>query len=132
MNYDTHDKELLAIIENQKGWRHWTMETHDPVKIMTYHNNLHYFMTSKELNHCQVRWVQFLSDYNFELVHRAGKENVIADILSRCAQDELDMGDKAAQNLCLLPLEYFMKEVEALPPQRINKFEFIKVVLSNN
>ena len=99
LNYDTHDKELLAIIESLKGWRHWTMETKDPVHIMTDHNNLKYFMTSKELNRRQVRWAQFLADYNFELVHRPGKENVIADILSRCAQEKLDMGDKAAQNL---------------------------------
>lgn len=74
LNYDTHDKELLAIIESLKGWRHWTMETRDPVKIMTDHNNLRYFMTSKELNRCQVRWAQFLSDYNFELIHRPEKK----------------------------------------------------------
>ena len=41
------------------------------------------------------------------------------------------MGDKAAQNLCLLPPEHFVKEIEA-SPQRINKSEFIKVVSSNN
>ena len=50
LNYDTHDKELLAIIECLKGWRHWTMETSTPVKILTDHNNLKYFMTSKDLN----------------------------------------------------------------------------------
>jgi hypothetical protein len=130
LNYDTHDKELLAIIESLKGWRHWTMETRDPVKIMTDHNNLRYFMTSKELNRRQVRWAQFLSDYNFELIHRPGKENVIADALSRRAQDELGMGDRAAQNLCLLPPERFVKYIEAAPV--INKVEFNEGVTSNN
>ena len=48
LNYDTHDKELLAIVEALKGWRHFTMETKDPVHIMTDHNNLRYFMTTKE------------------------------------------------------------------------------------
>ena len=31
LNYDTHDKELLAIIESLKAWRHFTMETKVPV-----------------------------------------------------------------------------------------------------
>jgi len=72
---------MLAIIESLKGWRHWTMETSIPVKILTDHNNLKYFMTSKELNRRQVRWAQFLSDYNFELIHQPGKDNLIADAL---------------------------------------------------
>jgi hypothetical protein len=50
LNYDTHDKELLAIIESLKGWRHYTMETSTPFHILTDHNNLKYFMTSKSLN----------------------------------------------------------------------------------
>ena len=97
LNFDTHDKELLAIIKSLKCWRHWTMETKDPVHIMTDHNNLKYFMTSKELNRRQVRWAQFLADYNFELVHRPGKENVITDILSCRTQEELDMGQSCAK-----------------------------------
>lgn len=54
LNYDTHDKELLAIIEYLKGWHHFTMETPVPIKIMTDHNNLKYFMSTKELNRRQV------------------------------------------------------------------------------
>ena len=130
LNYDTHDKELLAIIESLKGWRHWTMETSTPIKIMTDHNNLKYFMTSKELNRRQVRWAQFLSDYNFELVHRPGKDNLVADALSRRSQDALDMGDKATQQVCLLPPERFVQKITAY--ENINKVEFIKKIESNN
>lgn len=50
LNYDTHDKELLAIIESLKAWRHFCMETEKPVTIMTDHNNLKYFTTTKTLN----------------------------------------------------------------------------------
>ena len=107
LNYDTHNKELLAIIESLKGWRHFTMETSEPVKIMTDHNNLKYFMTTKELNRRQVRWAQFLADYNFVLEHRPGKLNVIADALSRREQDELDIGDKEHMKQCLLPSHLF-------------------------
>ena len=129
LNYDTHDKELLAIIESLKGWRHWTMETSLPVKVLTDHNNLKYFMTSKELNRRQVRWAQFLSDYNFELVHRPGKDNVIADALSRRSQDALDMGDRAAQKQCLLPPERFVKLITE-NNVIIKKEQFVKIVNS--
>ncbi|PRP72850.1 hypothetical protein PROFUN_17121, partial [Planoprotostelium fungivorum] len=107
LNYDTHDKELLAIIESLKGWRHYTMETSTPFEIITDHNNLKYFMTSKSLNRRQVRWWQFLSDFDFTLSHRPGKENIVADALSRREQDELDIGDRQNQQKCLLPPHLF-------------------------
>ena len=44
-NYEIYDKEMLAIIESLKGWRHFTMETSTPVSIFTDHNNLKYFMS---------------------------------------------------------------------------------------
>lgn len=50
LNYNTHDKELLAIIESLKAWRHFTMETKIPVRVITDHNNLKYFTTTKILN----------------------------------------------------------------------------------
>ena len=50
INYDTHDKELLSIIECFKAWRHFTMETSVPITVYSDHNNLKYFMTTKELN----------------------------------------------------------------------------------
>ena len=98
---------MLAIVEALKGWRHFTMETKDPVHIMTDHNNLRYFMTTKELNRRQVCWAQFLSDYNFILEHRPGKENVVADALSRREQDGFDIGDKDEMKKCLLPSHLF-------------------------
>jgi hypothetical protein len=70
LNYDTHDKEMLAIIESLKAWRHFCMETTKPVQILTDHNNLKYFMSTKTLNRRQVRWAQFMADYNFTLHHR--------------------------------------------------------------
>jgi len=31
------------------------------------------------------RWSLELQQYNFTIVHRAGKDNLLADLLSRCA-----------------------------------------------
>ena len=107
LNYDTHDKELLAIVESLKAWRHFCIETVTPVRIITDHNNLKYFTTTKSLNRRQVRWSEFLADFNFTLEHRPGKLNIIPDTLSRREQDALDIGDKQAQESCLLPPSLF-------------------------
>ena len=40
-------------------------------------------MTTKELNARQARWAEELSSYNFVIVHIKGKENTVADALSR-------------------------------------------------
>nr|GFD07480.1 reverse transcriptase domain-containing protein [Tanacetum cinerariifolium] len=37
----------------------------------------------KELNMKQRRWLEFLSDYDCEIRYNSGKENVVADALSR-------------------------------------------------
>jgi hypothetical protein len=51
------------------------------------HRSLEYFMTTKLLTAKQVRWMEFLSDFNFQIMYTAGKNNQKADILSRREQD---------------------------------------------
>ncbi len=49
LNYDTHNKELLAIFEAVKYWRHYLEGSTDPIDIITDHKNLEYFSTTKIL-----------------------------------------------------------------------------------
>ena len=82
-NYQVHDKELLAIIEALKHWRHYLIGSPLPVQILTDHRNLEHFMTSQLLNQRQIRWAQLLADYNFNLTYRPGAQQAKADALSR-------------------------------------------------
>ncbi|TPX14390.1 uncharacterized protein E0L32_012456, partial [Thyridium curvatum] len=50
LNYQIHDKELMAIIECFKEWRPYLSGTQHPITVFTDHKNLTYFTTSKELN----------------------------------------------------------------------------------
>jgi hypothetical protein len=93
INYEIYDKELLAIIEGFKNWRHYCIGTHQPVIVFTDHNNLRYFMTSRHLNRRQARWSLFLADYNFELIVRPGSEQVVSDALSRQESLQIKPGD---------------------------------------
>ena len=49
LNYDVHDKELLAIYEVFKSWCHYLEGSTFPVDVVTDHKNLEYFATTKVL-----------------------------------------------------------------------------------
>jgi hypothetical protein len=82
INYDTHDAELLAIVEAFKQWRHYLEGSRYPITVMSDHANLRFFMTTKELNRRQARWAEWLSAFDFQIEHRPGKNNP-ADAPSR-------------------------------------------------
>ena len=81
-NYETHDKELLAIVMVFKQWRHYCEGSFYPIEVLTDHNNLKAFMGLKELNRRQARWAMKLSMFDFTIAHRTGKSNP-ADAPSR-------------------------------------------------
>ena len=54
-NYEIYDKELLAIIRCLEEWRPELEGAKFPVKILSDHKNLEYFMSTKLLNRRQAR-----------------------------------------------------------------------------
>ena len=82
-NYEIYDKELLAIIKALEEWRPELQGTDQPFEIITDHKNLQTFMTTKQLNQRQVRWAEFLSQFNFIITYRAGNKAILPDALSR-------------------------------------------------
>ena len=63
------------------------MSPDQPVKVLTDHRNLEHFMTTKQLNRRQARWAEFLSEFNFKISYRPGKEGEKLDTLTRFSQD---------------------------------------------
>ena len=53
LNYDTHDKKLLAIFEAFKILRHYLEGLAYPIDVITNHKNLEYFSTTKVLTQRQ-------------------------------------------------------------------------------
>ena len=82
-NYEIYDKELLAIIRCFKEWRPELEGTAMPVKVLTDHKGLKYFMTTKKLTPRQAKWAEFLSEFNFVVTYQSGKKNDKADALTR-------------------------------------------------
>jgi hypothetical protein len=80
--YETHDGELLAIVEGFKQFRHYLEGAQHATQVLTDHNNLKGFMGVTKLNGRQARWATFLASFDFVIEHRAGKTNP-ADAPSR-------------------------------------------------
>ena len=101
--YETHDAELLAIVEAFKTWRHYLESCKHEALVLTDQNNLRRFMDTKSLSSRQVRWAQELSRYHFRIDYRQGKANGAADALSRFPQRSLDEEEKLrAENTQIL------------------------------
>jgi len=89
LNYDVHDKELLAIFKAFKKWQHYLEGTPAPVEVFTDHKNLVYFCESKALSHCQARWSEFLAQFNLTIKFRPGRLGAKPDALT-CRWDVYD------------------------------------------
>src|SRR5258705_379658 len=81
-NYDTHDKELLAIFEAFKNWRHFLEGSAKVIDMVTDHKNLEYFMSSKKLLCRQARWAKFLGQFNMKVQFRLGRLGSKLDALT--------------------------------------------------
>ncbi|KAL4378458.1 hypothetical protein GQ457_02G023120 [Hibiscus cannabinus] len=86
-NYPTHDIELAAVVFALKIWRHYLYG--EKCIVYTDHKSLKYLMTQKELNLRQRKWLELLKDYDLSIEYHPGKENVVADALSRKVAVEL-------------------------------------------
>jgi hypothetical protein len=55
INYEIHNKELLAIVDCFKAWRRYLEGSLHTVQVFTDYKNLEYFITTKVLNRRQAR-----------------------------------------------------------------------------
>jgi transposase InsO family protein len=88
LNYSIQDKELMAVVRGLRFWRAELIGLQQtPFEIITDHEALIHFSTKRLLNLRQAGWAEILAQYNYTLTYRPGKENVVADALSRKAED---------------------------------------------
>jgi transposase InsO family protein len=80
-NYNTTEKELLAIVWAVKHFRPYVYGT--KFKIITDHRPLIWLFNVKDPGSRLIRWRLKLEEYDYEIVHKAGKMNANADALSR-------------------------------------------------
>jgi hypothetical protein len=79
--YATHDLELETVMLALKLWRHYLVGRNFELKMD--HQSLKHLFTQRDLNARKRKWSEFMSEYNFGISYIKGKENVVADALSR-------------------------------------------------
>ncbi|WVZ93568.1 hypothetical protein U9M48_039537 [Paspalum notatum var. saurae] len=74
LRYSTYDKELYALVPLSMASRVYNPFDHEALK---------HIRTQTNLNRRHATWVEFIESFPYIIKHKNGKENVIADALSR-------------------------------------------------
>ena len=79
--YLTHEKEMVVVVHCLQVWRVYFLGTRFVVRTDNVANT--FFKRQKKLSPKQARWQEFMAQYNFVWEHKSGKQNQVADALSR-------------------------------------------------
>ncbi|GJS28762.1 putative reverse transcriptase domain-containing protein [Tanacetum coccineum] len=86
--------------------------------VFTDHKSLQHILDKKELNMRQRRWLELLSDYDCEIHYHPGKENVVADALSRKERIKPLRVRALVMTIGLdLPRKILEAQIEAMKPE---------------
>jgi hypothetical protein len=76
-----YEKEGMAILEALKKWRHYLLG--NKLIIKTDQQSLKYLSSQRLLEGIQHKLMLKLLEYDYSIEYKQGKENVVADALSR-------------------------------------------------
>ncbi|KAA3477920.1 reverse transcriptase [Gossypium australe] len=81
LNYLLYDKEMYALIRSLETWQHYLR----PKEFVIYSNHeaLKYIKGQHKLNKRHAKWIKYLESFSYVIKYKKGKENVVADALSR-------------------------------------------------
>ncbi|KAG6453944.1 hypothetical protein O3G_MSEX008407 [Manduca sexta] len=99
-NYPTIQKELLAIVWSVKYFRPYLYGRE--FTIMTDHKPLVYLFGMKDPSSRLLKFRLILEEFNFKIVYVRGKENVVADALSRICITSEELKDMQAQVVAIM------------------------------
>ena len=81
LNYPTYDKEMYALIRALETWQHYLLPRE--FVVHTDHESLKYLKGQQKLNKRHAQWMEFLEPFPYVIKYKKGKENVVANALSR-------------------------------------------------
>ena len=81
MNYIITEKEFLAVVYSLHKFQHYI--TGYQTFVHTDHAAIRYLMNKPDVNARIIRWLLLLQQFDLTIIDKPGKENVVADFLSR-------------------------------------------------
>ncbi|KAJ7954398.1 Ty3/gypsy retrotransposon protein [Quillaja saponaria] len=82
----TYEKELIAMVYAVRKWKQYLAGNHFIVK--TDHQALKHLLEQKECNGVLQKWLSKLMGLDYEIQYKKGKDNTVADALSRVQHDK--------------------------------------------
>lgn len=86
LHLSTYQKEMKAILHAIDKWRQYLLGS--KFTILTDHRSLHNLLTQPVLSKEQAKWVHRLQVFDFSIAYKKGKDNTVADALSRLHPDD--------------------------------------------
>ncbi len=83
LNYSTIEKEALALLLALQYFEVYVGSSPLPLVVFTDHNPLFFLSRMRNSNQRIMRWALIIQEFNLEIRYKKGKENVLADTLSR-------------------------------------------------
>ena len=79
--YSSYDLELYAIVQSLCHWRHHLIGN----EFVLYSDNdaLRHLHSQQKISANRAKWSAYIQEFSFSIRHTAGKDNLIADALSR-------------------------------------------------
>ena len=81
--YSTVEKETLALLLALRHFEVYATSGSIPLKVLTDHNPLKFLQRFSNKNRRLANWSLVLQDFGFTIEHVKGRDNVLADSLSR-------------------------------------------------
>ena len=116
-SWDPRRKEAYAILYGLEKWRHYLLGSQ--FTVLTDHESLKYLLTQKSFkgrSQTLLRYLEFLSEFNFHVHYIKGEDNHLADYLSRPKQDPVILEARPNPDQ---PLEQILPDGSRLPTEPI-------------
>jgi hypothetical protein len=81
LNYPIYDKELYALVQSLETWQHYLFPKE--FVIHSDHESLKHLKGQLKLNRRHAKWCEFIEPFPYIVKYKKGKDNVVANALSR-------------------------------------------------